>query len=105
MTPKTSEGKVRASRNKKGKINSKFIRFFTKTEFDDFGCGVDYRAYGFDTRAGFDKRRVEESADRIVSYGMVAMGADSFEKEAGLCERYGGPGVCVFLLGLTDDKN
>ncbi|OWZ20115.1 hypothetical protein PHMEG_0005524 [Phytophthora megakarya] len=94
----------------KGKETSKYIRFFTGQDFDKLVLHSDVVWIIEFMDAEREKSLTEEEWKKSLTElhrkaGVVAMGAVSCEKEAELCERHGGPGVRVFPLGLTDDKN
>ncbi|KAI9918682.1 hypothetical protein PsorP6_011980 [Peronosclerospora sorghi] len=91
------------------KETSNIIKFFRNEEFDelvldstvtwviDFVDSVRKRALD-----GEKWKKILAELHRKV--GMVGLGAVNCEQEVELCERYGGPGIRIFPLRLTDDK-
>ncbi|GMF36971.1 unnamed protein product [Phytophthora lilii] len=95
--------------DKKGKDGSKFIRFFSGKDFDDLVMKSDVVWIIEFMAAEREQALTEEEWKKTLTEvhrkaGVVALGAVSCEKEAELCERFGGPGVRVFPLGLTEEK-
>ncbi|GMF21694.1 unnamed protein product [Phytophthora fragariaefolia] len=93
--------------DKKGR--SKYIRFFTGKDFDDLVMKSDVVWIIEFMNAEREQALTEEEWKKTLAElhrkaGVVALGAVSCEKEAELCERYGGPGVRIFPLGLTGEK-
>lgn len=108
-TQKESGSKTGVKSDKKGKENSKFIRFFSGKDFDDLVLHSDVVWIIEFMESEREHTLKEEEWKKTLTElhrkaGMVAMGAVRCEKEAELCERHGGPGVRVFPLGLSDDK-
>uniref|UniRef100_H3GU45 Thioredoxin domain-containing protein n=1 Tax=Phytophthora ramorum TaxID=164328 RepID=H3GU45_PHYRM len=94
---------------KADKKNSSFIRFFSGQEFDDLVLRSDVVWIVEFMDAEREQALTEQEWKRTLTdahrkAGVVALGAVSCEKEAELCERYGGTGVRVFPLALTDEK-
>ncbi|KAJ8566554.1 hypothetical protein ON010_g6573 [Phytophthora cinnamomi] len=88
---------------------SKYIRFFTGRDFDDLVMKSDVVWIIEFMDAEREQALTEEEWKKSLTElhrkaGVVALGAVSCEKETELCERYGGPGVRIFPLGLTEDR-
>ncbi|CAH0482833.1 unnamed protein product [Peronospora belbahrii] len=104
---KSKEGKAGVKRNKEGKKASKYIKFLTEKDFNDLVMQSDVVWIIEFMDLERELAVVEEDWKKALmelhrKTGVVAMGAVSCEKEAELCERYGGPGIRIFPLGVTD---
>ncbi|CAH0491546.1 unnamed protein product [Peronospora farinosa] len=108
-THKRSGGYAGEKRNKGGKKNLLYIKFFTEKEFDDLVMQPDVvwiiEFMDLEREMAITEDEWKKALTELHrKAGVVAMGAVSCEKEAELCERHGGPGVRIFPLGLTHDK-
>uniref|UniRef100_A0AAV1TZV2 Thioredoxin domain-containing protein n=1 Tax=Peronospora matthiolae TaxID=2874970 RepID=A0AAV1TZV2_9STRA len=105
-TPKGSKRNTsKGSKTSEGK--SKFIRFFSGSEFDELVLHSDvvWIIEFMDSQReqqDLDEKKWKKTLTQLHrKAGVVATGAVSCEKEVELCERYGGSGVRVFPLELT----